>query len=142
MVRPTLTQRFFASIWLWQIAFWGFPVVAGVAFVLHFQREFGVPLAVFGGAACGVVVSHAVLRMFWRYRARVNGSPFSTGDHVRILVGPHAENVVTVYEVWEERGQVRVSLGEQAKRELKDVFGYLQVCTEKPAAARNTIHEP
>src|SRR5262245_2694457 len=39
-------------------------------------------------------------------RAKLNGAPFQVGDRVRILVGPHRDRVVQIYDVWTERRQV------------------------------------
>ena len=66
-------------------------------------------------------------------RGQKNGAPFSVGDRVRILVGAHRDAVVRVYQVWESRNQVRVELGEQEKKDTKDVFSYYQVCREHDA---------
>ena len=52
------------------------------------------------------------------------------GDRVQILAGPHRDRVFRVYEVWDERCQVRVDLDEEAKKEFTDVFSYTQVCRE------------
>ncbi|MCX5661820.1 MAG: hypothetical protein NTW19_19245 [Planctomycetota bacterium] len=62
----------------------------------------------------------------------VNGAPFREGDTVCVLVGPHRGTITTVYEVWATRSQVRVCLGEQAKLQVKDVFGTNHVCRATP----------
>ena len=66
--------------------------------------------------------------LIWRLGLRFNGAPFQEGDSVQILIGPHRGFVTRIYELWPTRGQVRVDLGEQAKKEVKDVFLDVQVC--------------
>lgn len=56
-----------------------------------------------------------------------NGAPFREGDVVRILRGPHKQKVVPIYDVWIERDQVRVNLGEKEKNEMSDVFSLLSI---------------
>lgn len=63
---------------------------------------------------------------------RMAGAPFHVGDRVRVLVGPHRDLVVEIYDVWESRSQVRVKLDEQAKTEVNDVFDFTQVFRESP----------
>ncbi len=42
------------------------------------------------------------------------------------------KNTVTrVYETWEERGQVRVDLGDELKTSVKDVFCGVEVCRSR-----------
>ena len=62
---------------------------------------------------------------------RLNGGPFHEGDWVRILSGPHKNRLVRVYEVWSQRNQIRVDLGEHAKAQFRDVFSILQVYREQ-----------
>lgn len=60
--------------------------------------------------------------------ARLQGWPFSVGDRVWILRGRHKGTVTDVYEVWSERGQVRVELGHEARDKVEDVYCAVQVC--------------
>jgi hypothetical protein len=60
--------------------------------------------------------------------SRFNGGPFDVGDVVYILIGPHRDRTVRVYDVWPSRGQIRVELGETERAEVKDVFEYVEVC--------------
>lgn len=64
---------------------------------------------------------------FYKLAAKMHGAPYQSGDWVRILRGPHRNRVVRVYEVWSERNEVRVELGEKEREDVKDVFGYLSV---------------
>jgi hypothetical protein len=77
------------------------------------------------GAVIGILALGPPLYQVCRI---LNGGRYRAGESVYILVGPHRGRVVTIYEVWDARGQVLVDLGEQAKREVKDVFEDLQVC--------------
>lgn len=69
---------------------------------------------------------------YWLVTKR-NGAPFHSGDLVRILRGPHRGKVVPVYEVWTERDQVRVELGDKEKDEMTDVFSFVSVRKERKA---------
>jgi hypothetical protein len=64
---------------------------------------------------------------FYRLAIKWHGAPFRKGDMVRILRGRHKGKVVRVYQVWDERNEVRVELGEKEKGDFTDVFGFLSV---------------
>jgi hypothetical protein len=57
-----------------------------------------------------------------------NGAPYRVGDHVQVLCRFQRDKVGRVYEVWAERNQVRVELGEAARERVEDVFSYFEVC--------------
>ena len=80
-----------------------------------------------------------VLQPIYDLGAKLNGAPFHIGDRVCILVGPYQGSVVRVYSVFEERRQIRVELGEQAKKDSADIFSFTAVCRE--SAARGTAEE-
>jgi hypothetical protein len=63
--------------------------------------------------------------------ARIQGWPFAKGDEVVILSGKNRGRVVTVYEVWEPRGQVRLDLGDEAKENVTDVYCAVAVTRTK-----------
>jgi hypothetical protein len=63
-----------------------------------------------------------------RLVSRINGAPFSVGERVTILVGPHRGQVAPIYAIWAERGQVRVDLGVEKQITVKDVYAYFQIC--------------
>lgn len=81
-------------------------------------------------SAIGYVVGLAFIwRMFLApLAAGLQGWPFAVGDKVRILSGPRKDTISTVYEVWAERGQVRVDLGPEAGEKLEDVYCAVAVC--------------
>jgi hypothetical protein len=69
-----------------------------------------------------------------------NGYFLRKDDWVRILVGPYRGRVFRVYEVWAQRGQVRVEIDEQSRKEVTDVFSEAEICRAKnpePAAPPN-----
>jgi hypothetical protein len=139
-MRPTLRQRFFASgAILWLAAFAG---AIGVAFLLIPATQltvFGVLSTAFlicvGGvlgfflALCPGVIVLGPLMLAIR---RINGAPFDVGDQVMILSGKHAGRVVRVYQLWEERAQVRVELGDAERKAVTDVYSETQVCRCRP----------
>ena len=63
--------------------------------------------------------------------ARIQGWPFKVGDEVFILSGKEINRVARIYEIWHERGQVRVDLGAEAKNSVEDVFCAVAVCRLK-----------
>jgi hypothetical protein len=73
-----------------------------------------------------------ILFSLYEYGARLNGAPFEIGDRVRILVGPHRDRVVGIYELWDQRAQVRVNLDSETKEKVTDVFSYNEICREGP----------
>jgi len=68
---------------------------------------------------------------FFIVGSKINGSPFHEGDLVHILVGPHRDRVGRIYEMWPSRNQVRVEIGDQAKKDVTDVFSYNEICRER-----------
>jgi transcription antitermination factor NusG len=68
-------------------------------------------VAAFLAMLCSGLVCLFVLGPIYYEQGLKNGAPYLPGDSVRILVGRHAGRVATVYQIWPERGQVRVDLG-------------------------------
>lgn len=79
------------------------------------------------------------LRVIYDIQERCNGKPFAVGDRVRILTGKHREKLVTVYEIWKERSQLRVELGLQEAEAFEDVFSFVEVCREANTAPATSI---
>ncbi len=104
--------------WLNTLAFAGLLVVAWVA---------GWFFAILGG--------WLILGPVYYAQGLWNGAPYREGEYVRLLVGSHRGCVKRVYEVWDERHQVRVELGEGERARYADVFSYVEVCRE-PASPR------
>lgn len=76
-----------------------------------------------------------VLGPLYYFCSKLNGAPYHTCDHVRILVGPFRDRVGQIYAVWEERGQVRGDLGLEMK-DVRDVFAFTQVCRESAGGVK------
>ncbi len=55
---------------------------------------------------------------------------FAEGDHVSILVGPNKGHTGRVYELWTERGQLRVEIDDQSKKDVTDVYMLNEICKE------------
>ena len=81
------------------------------------------------GLIFGVIVIWQIILS--RPAAKIQGWPFKVGDEVVILTGRHKNTTTKIYEIWEERGQVRVDLGEELKKEVKDVFCAVEVCKKR-----------
>ena len=88
------------------------------------------------GWICGAIF---LWPLVGRIARRLNGHPFCVGDSIRILTGPHRGRRAVVYELWEERGQMRVDIGPEAKRSVTDVFNGVEVYKEmaEPGATDN-----
>jgi hypothetical protein len=131
MARPHAFQYFFAhstkiapACGALGLATWIAVSLDGISLLLVLSM---VP-ALMLGALLGLMFLHPVFHLFCGF---LNGAPYRNGDAVYILVGPHRGRVATLYDVWSPRQQVRVDLGEQARREVKDVFDDLEVCRVK-----------
>ncbi len=66
-----------------------------------------------------------------RFAARFQGWPYEIGEEVCILAGKHINRIARIYGIWDERGQVRVDLGDDAKNTVEDVFCAVAVCRMK-----------
>jgi len=147
IMKPSRSQYLFANDWP-LFAYYSLAAILGVVVVVVvcqpsraifsdglYLSMFVVSLLV--APVLGFLVSlpfvWIIIGPLYRFRGTLNGAPFSVGDRVRILAGPHSGRVVRVYEVWSERCQVRVELDEQAKKEFTDAFSYTQICRESAA---------
>ena len=83
-----------------------------------------IALAAVPVAAIGWIVGIIFIwgMMLGHIAARLQGWPFAVGDRVWILTGRYMNTIATVYEVWTERGQVRVELGAELKEKVEDVY--------------------
>jgi len=91
------------------------------------------------GAFCAVALAPIILPPLYYLRAVRNGAPFHEGDYVRVLVPPYQGVIARVYEVATDRKQLRIDLGTGARRQVEDVFSFVQVCR---AAIAETIRTP
>ncbi len=103
-----------------------------------------VALAALPVAAIGWIVGIVFLwhMMLGHVAARLQGWPFAVGERVWILSGRYRDTLATVYEVWSERGQVRVELGQEAKEKVEDVFCAVAICRARNAEQVCGSHGP
>ena len=141
---PSRSQYFFATGWplysLLLVSMFVGGILAGVSCepspAAMVQWQFDLLLSIsmlvgmLVGLLAGLILATPILGPLYYHLGLKNGAPFQEGDRVRVLIGPHRDEIACVYTVWEERNQVRVDIGKQARREYKDVFGYAQVCRE------------
>lgn len=80
------------------------------------------------GLVLGAFFGSMLLTVVYKWVAHRNGAPFRPGDTVVILSRRYPGHVTRIYEVWAERGQVRVVLGEAERRDVTDVFSFADVC--------------
>ena len=126
---PSKIQIFFAESWPWNLMFWGCPLCIGLGFAMPlYLAQKGFISAIMTGTFAGVLISYFVLRGLNYIIARMNGAPFQERDIVQVLAGEYQGHVGSVYEEWKDRKQVRVDLGEQAKKDLKDIFSFNEIC--------------
>lgn len=118
--------------------------VAAIALVLLALNDEGVLVADVGvwiwalvaavpAGLLGLIPAFIISPFAFFLATRIQGGPFAVGDEVVILTGKHKNAVATIYEIWEERQQVRVDLGEDLKRAVKDVFCVIEICRTKSA---------
>ena len=93
----------------------------------------------FGRVIMWMLLGHAA--------ARIQGWPFQVGEEVWILRGKHRNRIARIYEVWAERGQVRIDIGDDAKNSAEDVIVAVAVCRMKtqygmPRSASNRLTNP
>ncbi|QDV72063.1 hypothetical protein [Botrimarina mediterranea] len=138
MNQPAFYRYFLAHSWLLSgcagaalatvILFWGMHkegiVLAGAPVFLW------VILAAAPASLAGFVAGAFFLWMpIGNLAAWLQGWPFNDGEEVVVLSGKYKGTVAQVYEsdVWKERGQVRLALGEEAKKSFTDIFCAVQV---------------
>jgi len=78
------------------------------------------------GPPVGVLTAWFVLGPIAHAQAVANGAPFSVGDRVVVISGPHRGKTLSIYEVW-DRGDVRLELGESARSDFSDRFSSTEV---------------
>jgi hypothetical protein len=76
------------------------------------------------GALLGVLILGRVFYPLVRWLA---GAPFAVGDKVMILRGARIRKIAEIYEVWDERGQVRLRLSDEERKAVADVFACYEV---------------
>lgn len=143
-MQPTAFQRLFtddkplyfimASGAVAMLAFAGSVLVSTVTASIWSIIQFIVLMSVAAclGAMLGTFPGEILLGIFLRWIEHRNGAPFHEGDEVIILSKRFPGRITRVYEVWAERHQVRVELDEAARRQVTDVYSYLDVC-RRPA---------
>jgi len=91
------------------------------------------PVAACLGAVLGAFPGGMFLGIVLQWVERRNGAPFREGDEVVMLSKRCSGRVTRIYEVWAERHQVRVELGEKARKDVTDVFSFADVCRRRAA---------
>lgn len=121
----------------------GIGAIGGVALLIQILREADALISDAATIMWSIVAAVPMAAMGWvfgmafiwkilgRLAARVQGWPFQVGDEVWILSGVHANVTARIYAVWDERGQVKLDLGEDAKNQVADVFCAVTVCRTK-----------
>ena len=95
-------------------------------------REHPISLwTIFAGVAfttMGLVIG---ITFIWQFIGRVvlklQGWPFHTGEIVEVLTGAHEGTIAEIYEVWESRAEVRLSIGKEEREQVNDVFSAINV---------------
>ncbi|HQY88284.1 MAG TPA: hypothetical protein PK402_06475 [Tepidisphaeraceae bacterium] len=94
-------------------------------------------LAITAGGFLGVVVAFWpggwILSVPLRVIEWQNGAPFQVGEEVVVLSKRFPGRIARIYEIWEERHEVRLELGEDEKLDFSDVLSYTDIC--RPPAA-------
>jgi hypothetical protein len=112
------------------LVFWACPL--GSMGLLGGWYAAYVGIAVLAAIPLGLLLGAIILwPPLFHIASWVNGAPFRSGDSVYILVGLQRGRLTRVYDVWTERGQVRVELDEKSKNDVTDVFSWNEVCRQK-----------
>lgn len=144
---PSQVQYFFARRWLSNVWLIALPLLctiiavrlagASIATVTQWSSILWLVGIVFLASLLGwfsaLLLGWFIFGPIYYARGQKNGAPYCKGDLVHILVGPHRDRVVRVYEVWESRDQVRVELGEHERKDTSDVFSLFEICRERDA---------
>jgi hypothetical protein len=93
------------------------------------------------GALIGVIAAAFFIGPTQRRRGEING-PFRVGDMARILVKPHRDRVARVCEVWPERQDARLEVGQETRKFGEDTFGWYQLAREADAAPSVAADRP
>jgi hypothetical protein len=144
--KPTTLQRVFASRWVgraWFATACGTCVYLVMREVLVRSADLWVlfysvvllPIALGLGFFGGVLSAAVIWPPLVTWRERINGGPFSEGDVVEVLRGPHAGRICQVYSQWQGK-TVRLKLGEEAASKYQDIFSVLQVRRVYPHTPR------
>lgn len=101
-------------------------------------------LAMIPAVLIGMIIGTVIIwqMLLARSAAKIQGWPFKVDEDVVILKGRHKNKIAKIYEIWEGRGQVRLDLGEELKRDVKDVFCAVAVCRNQTPnqAVEGTAH--
>ncbi len=85
------------------------------------------------GWFAAIIPGWLVLGPLYHDQGLRNGAPYRVGEYARVLTRRRCcGQVARVYEVWAERCQVRLDLGEAARERVEDVFSYFEVCRAWP----------
>jgi hypothetical protein len=133
--------------WFWIIPITGVPIGylgmwLDIPFLMWIGIVLAIPLFIIVLPFCLFLILATITQPIWtpfyRMAIRRHGAPFHPGDSVRILRRPHRNEICRIYAVWEERDEVRVELGEKEKKEVTDVFSFLQV-RRVPESKKNSF---
>lgn len=80
------------------------------------------------GWFAAIIPGWLVLGPLYHDQGLCNGAPYRVGEDVRVLARRRSGQVAQVSEVWAERCQVRLDLGQVARQRVEDVFSYFEVC--------------
>lgn len=127
-MQPPRIKSLLAQTWIWLLIV--YPIVCGISFTVG---SLGYPdrgKIFFITAVAAFIIIPITLRIFASIQNAIvksNGEPFEIGDNILILKGSHKGKQADVYELWQERGQIRVNLGDEAANDFSDVFSSIEV---------------
>jgi hypothetical protein len=147
-MNPTRVHYFYAQNWpmrIWFVLVTCGTTAASTAYCVPLLTAVGgwrsvvllggiVIVSLLLGFFGSLLLAWPVLGTLYYGRETKNGGPFKGGDVVRVLAHPHRGRVAHVYSLW-QGDTVRVDLGEEAKREFKDIYHPWQLLREERPAA-------
>lgn len=143
MKKPSIIQLFFAYQWpmkLWLGTFTLGTTLAALAATQPSRTTFSdwrsllsllvvVVISLPLGFFLGVVSGSIFLLPLFALREQLSGGPFTVGDAVQILIGPHSGKITHIVSPWQGRSY-RVKLDEESEKTFKDIFGEEQLLKE------------
>lgn len=134
----SVMEQFFADGWFTRLWIFLFTLSAVILALTAFNplsaaldSAWMIALAVFLAVVSGLlgyllslVIGSMFLPSVFRWRERLNGTPFVKGDRVEILRSGHRGVQTIVCEVWADRYEARLEMGQAAQADLSDVFPF------------------
>lgn len=132
--QPSIARRIFAHLFM--LTTIACSCTGAAVAVRVFSKEVTFDFVAIAAYILCILFSTALSWLFaalllWKWFAHlgllIGGCDFREGDIVYIAKGPHKGISAPIYEIWSTRYQVRVFIGDNEKKTVRDVFNYNEV---------------